>query len=75
MNVKQKVELLQEHEHEGRTHPAGAVLDVDADTARWLIEQGVAKAVTTERKTATGASLHRGPHIDPINEPKPKQED
>lgn len=53
MSAKQKIELLQEHEHEGQTHPVGAVLELDADSARWLIEQNRAKSVKTERKPRT----------------------
>lgn len=50
MNAKQRVELLQEHEHEGRSCTVGAVIELDADSARWLIEQGRAKPAKTERK-------------------------
>lgn len=46
----EKVELLKEHEHAGQKQPAGTVLELDADTARWLVEQGVARAVVTESK-------------------------
>ena len=45
-----KVELLKDHEHAGQPHKAGALLDLDTDTARWLIEQGVARSAATEPK-------------------------
>lgn len=45
-----KIELLKDHEHAGQQYKTGAPLDLDADTARWLIEQGVAKSTATEPK-------------------------
>lgn len=39
------IELLQPHTHAGQAYPPGATLDLPDDTARWLIEIGVARAV------------------------------
>ena len=44
------VELLKPHTHAGRDYPAGARLALDEATARWLIEQGVAKAAPEPKK-------------------------
>jgi len=41
-----RIKLLQEHEHAGRRHAADAELDLDAATARWLIELGVAQPLS-----------------------------
>ena len=35
------VTLLHAHEHAGHVHPAGAVIDVHPQTARWLRAAGV----------------------------------
>jgi len=43
-----KLELLKDHEHAGRQYRVGASLDTNADTARWLIEHGVAKAASVK---------------------------
>lgn len=37
-----QIELALPHTHAGREYSAGAVLDLDPDTAEWLIAQGVA---------------------------------
>lgn len=42
--MKSRVELLKTHVHQGVVLPAGATLELDADLARWLIREGVAKA-------------------------------
>lgn len=39
----QRLELLKSHVHQGVALPAGATLELDADLARWLIREGVAK--------------------------------
>lgn len=39
-----KIILLQPHTHAGREYPAGAELELDADSAAWLISLNVAKA-------------------------------
>jgi len=44
------VELLKPHTHAGRPCAPGDLLDVDEATARWLIEQGVAKAASEPKK-------------------------
>lgn len=40
----QPLVLLSEHRHSGRLYPAGAVLQLPAHKAQWLIAQGVAAA-------------------------------
>lgn len=37
------IELLKPHTHVGVLHAPGDFLDLDEASARWLIEQGVAK--------------------------------
>jgi len=34
--------LTRPHTHAGKPHAAGAVLDVDADIAEWLLANGIA---------------------------------
>ena len=41
-----KVQLLKRHTHAGAEREAGSVLELDDDSARWLIEVGVARAMT-----------------------------
>lgn len=38
-----KIRLLKQHEHAGQRCGAGDTLELDAETARWLIERGVAQ--------------------------------
>ena len=38
-----KVELLTKHEHGGRVMNRGDVLELDPETANWLIGRGIAK--------------------------------
>lgn len=40
------IELLKPHTHAGVVFAPGDPLDLDDSTARWLIEAGVAKAVS-----------------------------
>ena len=35
--------LTRPHVHAGKTYAAGAVLDVDADIAEWLLANGIAR--------------------------------
>lgn len=49
--TKLKVELLQDHEHEGRPCKPGEQIDVDDGAGRWLIELGKARAVTPNKRT------------------------
>lgn len=49
-----KVKLVKDHTHAGVDYPAGAVIEVDGDTADWLRAQKVAeppvlKAVANEK--------------------------
>jgi hypothetical protein len=39
------LQLTAPHTHAGVSYPAGHVLDVDAHTARWLLDQGIAIAL------------------------------
>lgn len=63
-----KIELLHDHEHEGRPYPRGHVLDVDAATAAWLIKHERARA-------ARPSPAARGTRLDPVVEPKPPKEE
>lgn len=38
------LELIKPHTHAGRLYSPGERLDLDEATARWLIDQGVARA-------------------------------
>lgn len=38
-----QIELLKPHTHAGRIHPPGAVIALDDDLARWLVDTGVAR--------------------------------
>ena len=40
-----KIELITPHTHAGKLYPPGAVIDLDADAAQWLIDFGAAKKV------------------------------
>ncbi|MEW6415801.1 MAG: hypothetical protein AB1482_11160 [Pseudomonadota bacterium] len=39
-----QIRLALPHTHAGRDYPPGAVLDLDADAAAWLVALGVAEA-------------------------------
>lgn len=45
MDTKVKVELLTQHEHAGVVYHYGDKLELDPDTANWLIQLGKAKKV------------------------------
>ena len=50
MSTPQKTEtvtLLKPHRHAGRDYPAGAVLDLPADSASWLVGIKVAEKTVT----------------------------
>jgi hypothetical protein len=40
-----EVELLKPHTHAGAIYAPGDVLELDEATARWLIDQGVARPI------------------------------
>lgn len=40
-----QIELLKRHTHAGLERGPGSVIDVDEQTAQWLIEHGVGQAV------------------------------
>jgi hypothetical protein len=42
-NKQLTIELLKPHTHAGRDYPVGARLNLDADSARWLISIGTAE--------------------------------
>lgn len=39
----QTIELLKSHTHAGTAYPAGAVIALDEDLAKWLLDIGVAR--------------------------------
>lgn len=43
-----QIELLKAHVHAGIAHPPGAVIALDDDLARWLVDSGVARAATAQ---------------------------
>ena len=40
-----QVELLKPHTHTGIAYPPGAVIALDDDLAKWLMDAGIARAV------------------------------
>jgi len=69
------IELLKPHTHAGKRYAAGDRLDLNDASARWLIAQGVAKAVTasatpaadnkpTRRDATSGVSTTTAPQGD-----------
>lgn len=48
-----KIELLKPHTHAGTSYPPGAVIALDDDLARWLVDTGVARFPVTPK------SLHK----------------
>lgn len=55
-----QIELLKTHTHRGKTYPPGKRLDLDEVTAHWLIEQQVAKAVTSDSKPLNAKPSRKG---------------
>lgn len=47
-----KIELIRQHAHAGKTYPPGETLELPEDTARWLIDAGVARALNTAPQPA-----------------------
>lgn len=45
-----KIKLLQPHTHAGRDYQPGAVIEVDKDSAEWLIANGIAQPATKSTK-------------------------
>ena len=45
-----KIQLLKPHSHAGRDYPPGAVLEMDRDSAEWLIAIGTAKPAKTPKE-------------------------
>jgi hypothetical protein len=41
----QTVELLKPHTHTGIAYPPGAVIALDDDLAKWLVDAGIARTV------------------------------
>ncbi|BCO30108.1 hypothetical protein TspCOW1_02110 [Thiohalobacter sp. COW1] len=48
-----RIALLQPHTHAGRHHAPGDTLELDEQTARWLIDLKVAKPLEDSPKTPT----------------------
>ena len=46
-----RIEVLQPHTHAGVPYAPGAILNIDHDLARWLIERGVARPAETTHKS------------------------
>lgn len=44
-----RVELIQPHEHAGRTYPPGSMLELPDDSAEWLIAIDAAKPATSDK--------------------------
>lgn len=53
------VELLKPHIHLGQVFTPGEVLDLPEDTARWLIEAGVARAIDAAPPVQPPEKPHR----------------
>lgn len=41
-----QVELLKPHTHAGTAYPPGAVIALDEDLTKWLVDAGIARATT-----------------------------
>lgn len=50
------LQLTAPHTHAGVRYPAGHVLDVDARTARWLLDQGIAIALDPPAEPPSAAT-------------------
>lgn len=48
-----QIKLVRPHTHAGRDYPAGAILDLDADAAQWLVAIGAAARHVTPAAEAT----------------------
>lgn len=46
-----RITLKKQHTHAGRKYPAGAVLELAANKAEWLIAVGTAEATASEIKS------------------------
>lgn len=44
-----QVELLKPHTHACTAYPLGAVIALDEDLAKWLVDAGIARAVTAQQ--------------------------
>ena len=44
-----KIELLKPHTHAGKAYPPGAVIALDDDLARWLLDTGVTRIPITQK--------------------------
>lgn len=42
-----QIELLKPHVHAGIAYPAGSVIALDEDLAKWLLDTGIARAFAT----------------------------
>lgn len=57
-----QIELLKPHVHACSPYPPGAVIALDEDLAKWLVDTGIARALTAQQT----------PKPIPRNEEKPK---
>ena len=55
-----QIELLKTHTHQGQPLPPGQRIDLDTASANWLIERGVAKAVTSSSKPINPKPSRKG---------------
>lgn len=46
-----QIKLLKPHTHEGRDYPSGAVVEIEIDSADWLIAIGVAEPVKQQKES------------------------
>jgi hypothetical protein len=63
MTMKKSIELIKHHIHAGLPYKPGAVIDLDADLADWLIAEGAAQAVraaTTDEPYSRAPSTTKG---------------
>jgi hypothetical protein len=58
--MKKRIELLKQHIHAGLPHKPGAVIELDADLADWLIHEGAAKETTPNDLPARNLSIPKG---------------
>ena len=58
--MKKQIEILKQHIHAGLPHKPGAVIDLDADIADWLIAEGAAKAIAPDAPAVRSSSTQKG---------------
>lgn len=69
-----QIQLLRPHTHAGIACAAGTTLDLRADQARWLIDAGVARAVSATPAQRPPSGAKAGPVSGSNPNPKPSNQ-